>query len=519
MASGFDDNDEGFIFGFDDIDEGLIHDLVIAYMGGLEGIMKNVIRGILAISIAIIGLFLLAGCSNEDEQAVQDARRRIDQAINDVRVNVDGNPTTLEEIRVGDGTRYEVIEVDLDFARVLEGIEEDDFFVGRRYINRFIEDLYTDMALMFARTDHLILRERNVGQLEYFETPPEMMDVREFTIDIGRFMRTPDKYLSIYTHYGNLEITSEFFYGRTMLDTGAQSEDMGGMRLLFGYEEGEDLGDVTVRLATKNRNNVEINVENPGRSALITIPLNQDFMRDDNGRLLYNAVVFIDEDGYERGVLPRSFIDQNYLYIYFNRTGSFRLTSTPNGYTTNRANFLQDRGIRFTGSPYGYITRGEFYSALMHIHWIEDLHFDLPILPFTDVPDPNLELRINVGQNLRVNICPSSPYVLQGFPDGRFNPNGYLRRNHMFMMLAGNIEYFGFEIDGLMPAASYHRGTPSSPASHWYNHINYLISRNFVPYRFAEDGVANIAPHEYLTVAEAQEILFKLITTHHFAGR
>ncbi|MCL2572075.1 MAG: hypothetical protein FWE11_06695 [Defluviitaleaceae bacterium] len=477
------------------------------------------IKRVIILAFICVALLVFPSCNSEDEQAVQAARYRIDTAINDVRVRVEGRPDTLGNVRVGDGSTYEEIEIDLNFRQILSDIEYDDFFVARRYINAFIEDLYNDLALMFNRTDNLIIRESNVGDLDNFETPPEMTDVRAFTIDIGRFMRTREKYLLIDTHYGNLDISSDFFYGRTVIEENLDAERAGGLRLHFEYEEDDEIGDVIVTIATKNRHNAEIHVQNPGRSALITIPLDMEFMRDDRGRLLYNAVVFIDEHGIEHGVLPRSFIDSENLYIYFNRTGTFRLTSTPYGYTTDRVNFLRDRGIFFGGNTDRYITRAEFYSALMHIHWIEDLRFDLPIQPFVDIDDENLLLRINVGQNLRVDICPRSPHVLQGFPDGQFNPNEHLRRNHMFMMLAGNIEFFGFEIDGLMPAAEYHIGTPQSPNSHWYNHINYLISRDFVPYRFTEDGVADIAPHEDMTVAEALEILFKLITTHHFAGR
>ncbi|MCL2362520.1 MAG: hypothetical protein FWC73_12010 [Defluviitaleaceae bacterium] len=470
------------------------------------------------ILVVFCGAFLfLIGCDNATELAVQAARARIEYAIDNTRVYVDGEPDILANIRVGDGTTFEEIKIDLDFEYLISMIEHDDMFVARRYVNSIIEGLYNDLALMFHRTENLIIVESNVAMIDEIETPPEMEDITEFTINIGRFLRNPYKSLIIDTHYGELDITSEFFYGRTIIDGVPQVSET-DIRLFFGYEEAEEAGDVVVTIATKNRVNTEFNVQNPGRSALITIPLNLDFMQDEQGRPLYNAVVFIDQDGVERGVLPRSFISRDNLYIYFNRTGTFRLTATPNGYTVNREQFLRDRGIYFAGSPDRYITRGEFYSALMHIHWVEDLHFDLPIHPFDDVDCPELELRLNVGQNLQVDVCPRSPYVLQGFPDRRFNPDGYLRRNHMIMMIAGNIEYFGFEIDGLMPAADNHIGLPSSPESGWYNHINYLIARNFVPYRIS-NGVHDIAPHENLTVGEAMEILFKLITTHHFVGR
>jgi len=285
-------------------------------------------------------LFLMTGCRRDEDTSVQAANNRIEQAIGGIEVRAGGTNSTLGDFRESSDRGFSEISVNMDFNRILENVEEEDFLTARRQLPRHIDNLYSDLALMFALTDNLIIRERNVSSLADFEIPAEVRNMREFPIEVSRFITSPDKFMRIDTHYGSLDIYSDFFYERT----GFGDTDL---ELLFWYEEDEVVGNTIVGLSLRDSAGNDRGPQLPGRSATLAIPLESDFMRGPNNEILYNAVVFIDSDDVERGVLPRSFIDGNNLYFYTNRTGRFRLTGTPNGDTRNMADFLNDRGYLF----------------------------------------------------------------------------------------------------------------------------------------------------------------------------
>jgi len=349
---------------------------------------------------------------------------------------------------------------------------------------------------MFARTNHLTMRTHNIEVLANdFTIPEDIENVRSVPIAIGRFFTEPDRFLRIDNDFGILEVYSEFFFRATGLE--ATSD----LFMRFTLEDCEEI--ISFQLIDNNDGQV-IDVQNPGRTALLQIPLSLWFMQGSNGQI-HNAVEFIDNDGNNRGVLPRSFTDDYYLYININRSGRFRLVTTNHGNTSNIADFLNDRNIAINGIEYNdqrVVTRAEFYSALMNIHWVEQLHFDLRYIEsFPDVPRGGaLELQINTGQRLG---------VLVGFPDGYFRPNYPLMRRHMFLMLEGNISAFGFEIDNLMPAKPYTIGIPEYEP-YWFYSMQFLKNRGFFPNRLYGD-IPDIAADEHVTVDEAKEIIYRLI--------
>jgi hypothetical protein len=180
----------------------------------------------------------------------------------------------------------------------------------------------------------------------------------------------------------------------------------------------------------------------------------------------------------------------------------------------NRADFLRDRNIALQGINYDgqfVVSRGEMYAALMDIHRAEELFFDTRnIVPFHDAFG-RLELQLNIGRSLG---------VLSGFDDGFFRPDLPLMRRDLFVILAGQIDAFGFEVEGLMPARPDAIGMPSN-TDYWYRHLNNLMDVRFIPFRItrfeATDYepsryVYDLAPDEPVTVEEAHEILFRLIT-------
>jgi len=486
--------------------------------------MRKIIYALFACLTLISAFFILTGCGAAERARVEEAHDRIAYAINMIEIRAEGRePTTWERFMGGHSVEDE-IHVIVDFKRILElaQVENEDFIRIDEGANRHFDYLYNGIATLFERTDHLRVTENNFDFLrDNFPMPSRMNDLDELPVEFTRFLLTPDKSLNVETHYGQLTVTSDFFYGRPGFGDGGFTLPEEGLKLIFAFDESNDIGNSVVTFIVRDKEGKYKKAENPGRSALIILPLSLDFMQDANGNPRYNAVAFVNaENGEEYGMIPRSFIADNHLYIYVNRTGSYRLTLNGDGKTSDRTVFLRDRGIEFVGTERNgqlVVTRGEFYSALMQIHWAEQLHFDRPIRGFDDVvPDGKLELVINIGQNLAVQIGQHKSYVLQGFPDGRFWPDEPLIRAHLYMMLAGNIEYFGYEIDELMQADDNAIGMPEDSSLYWYPYFNYLVDKNFIPYARTNKGINDVAPQEFVTVQEAEEILFKLITVDHF---
>jgi len=234
-------------------------------------------------------------------------------------------------------------------------------------------------------------------------------------------------------------------------------------------------------------------------------------MRNPDGEL-YNAVEYICREGIARGVLPRSFIEGEYLHIYANRPGGFRLTRTESGSTNDTAAFLRDRRISPLGRQIGnqtIITRGQFWSALMDIHANENLFHDFSneIAMFPDlIVGSRLNRQVMVGQNL-------DAFYLVGYRCGNFIETNPMRRHYFFKMLAGYIGAFHIEVNDMLPINT-NIALPDNFESHW-SFVAYedLRRLNFIPY--APNNTTSIDLYAYVTLQEAQEILFLLITAGH----
>ncbi|MCL2420910.1 MAG: hypothetical protein FWD03_03555 [Defluviitaleaceae bacterium] len=480
--------------------------------------------------LIFFGVAVLSGCDaipGTERRRVREANERIEQAIGRAGVIAGGQPLTLglsisdcpancqEHYRCQtDQFSFEDIQVEIDFERLFfeyvngerrgRHVEENDFYVAREHADGYLSDLYGTLSNMFERTNHLTIIARNLTTLvSDFDVPPELENTRSIPIAMGRFFKDQDKFLRLDTDFGILEIYSDFFFRTTGL------RETSDLFLRFTLE---DCNEILSLQLIDNNNDEAIDVRNPGKTALLKIPLCLGFMQDDYGNPRFHAVEFIDINNENHGVLPRSFIDDKYLYIYFNRTGRFRLISTPHGNTSNFSDFLSDRDIFINGAINNeYVSRSEFYAALMDIHWVEQLLLYLsrtepfPAL-FPDVPrGGRLEVQINTGQHFG---------VLWGYPDGLFRPSYPLMRQHMFIMLAGNIRAFGYEIDEQMPAILDAIGIPNDEV-YWYNEMRYLKNRGFITYRHVED-IADVAATEYVTVEEAREIIYRLIIADSF---
>jgi len=486
-------------------------------------IMSKIVRNCSVSSFVLTMLFFLVACGGADAR-VEEANQQITRAIGNIRIAAGTTNDILEYFRFGDGRIFSSIVVDIDFEDILDGVPANVFFVAREHANRHIDNMYADLALMFERTNHLTIMVQNVSILEDFETP-DALETQRFPIEVGRFIRHDDKFLRINTHYGNLDVFSEFFYGRTGFNEIAE------LIMFFSYYD-DDVANTEIGIAIYSRQQdgelLEIDVQNPGKSSLLAIPLSSDFMRGANNELLYNIVYYVDINGNVNGRLPRSFISGDNLYVYFNRTGRFRLGNSEHGHTENRADFLADRGIVLSTvqpndeSDETFVTRGSMYDALMMIHWVENLHHDFggshPFPDLARIPDNAIDFRAftdsqRLSQHIRIGQSLGA-FPLVGFENGFFEPNFPLRRSQLFRILAGYIEAFGIDVNGLMLAEGSAIGRPTEDV-YWQAAFNYLEGIGFVPYR-RNGSVADVAAYEYVTLEEAQEILFRLITTRHF---
>ena len=482
----------------------------------------------LAISL-ILSLFL-AGCAGEASAAVERISDTID---NNVRViDQSGREDSWHSFSESVTGTFPFLTVDINFARVLEPLEYMDFerADGRQETRNLIGRLNDDLSRMFALTPNLVVEARNFDAFDRFQRPSSMGNTNEITIQIGQFIRPPDKTLSINTDYGNLYVHSSFFRGRL----GGRGDDDREWQLVFGLEESSQFTGNVIRIAVLDADGNITDAQNVGTSARLVIPLDSDIMRGTR----YNAVQFIARRGDLQsdlqnaprsddeilGVLPRSFIHGNNLYVYFNRTGRFRLWETPHGRTENRENFLSDRGIHLLGDDDSPITRGDFYSALMNIHWIESLRYEHlhEVNTFPGIDNSTLNAQLHAGRSVG---------AIQGTGFGFFAPYQYLVRRDMFNMIAVNIYAFGFDIDDVMPrmpdvigmpfaldianfpeSPSVEPDRPQDGLFRWHHNLSYLKGRSFVPYRWNEyEGAWDVAPDELVTMQEAREIIYRMI--------
>ena len=444
----------------------------------------------------------------DEEQTLERIRTSIDR----IEVWADGANWRLGDFR-GIDREFSEIFINIDFEDILSDVRLFDFLVASDHVDLFNDELYAILSLMFERADNLIISERNAHYLDNFAIITDI-NANELQIEVSRFLRSPDKYLRLDTHFGRLSLYSNFFYER-----GTGADITGALNLLFsfengtnGWDEAHDIANPIIRLAVLDQFDGDVDAQHPGRSFILAIPLSAEFMRYPDGRLRFNAVEYICRDRVERGILPRSFIVGEYLYIYANRTGRFRLTRTNNDFTTDSSIFLSDRGISPSGRQIGgqtIITRGEFWSALMEIHWKENLFW--PPGGAEQFPDlavnSTLNRQVRVGQNL-------GAFNIVGYPCGNFIADNPMRRSYLFSLLAGYIGAFSIEVEGLSSLRT-DIILPDDFSTHWsFSSYEFLKDIGFIPYAPYND--THIDLNAYVTLQEALDIIFVLVTAGHF---
>jgi len=429
------------------------------------------------------------------------AGERMQDAINNIGVRADGRTYTLEEFRRST-TRWfdEGIRVTVDFDNShFQNITDDDIRMAGIHLYNRIEEVYFDLAWMYARTDSVELVKSNGSALNRFRLRPNLQNQRDFPINVYHFISTPHKFLYMELDGIGLYLQSCFFFGRI----GGQG-NIQGMVLNFGFDE----NNYEITLALRDSAGNDRGPNQPGRSAVLRIPLSEEFMHTNTTNTAFNAVRYICPDGRDRGILPRSFVYGGNLYVFTNRTGRYRLTHIPDPVINYKTNFLYRRDIEVTGSTYNpyMVCRGSFYLALMNIHRVEQLfHGPITSPPFEDVFCVYQRTALTIGQRL-------DAFTVVGRGTGNFYPYEPLLRSELFRILAGYIERFGIEVGGFPPVHTATGKPTSAPEYHyWYDAMDFLMRINFVLYREDEYGV-HVAGNEYVTVDEAIDILYLLVT-------
>lgn len=482
----------------------------------------------------LIALFSLYGCGGSGGNIPLDmaeAVERLELSLELMRVYTfteSGRLTSQENFTWRNyrtqAFHHDKIVIDVDFKHILNeaNVQHGDFDRARIIDFDFNKRLQEELDIAFHFTCHLKIRISNTAYLmDNFHNIEYIVDLSSLSLRLDRFLMSDSRVITVVNCDGGFEMHSDFILGRPVRTSEATSspqriinpEDQ--LYLVFEYDSPAiqlRLWDAEYYCRTNGPLGEPLDIENAGRSVHMKIPLSFDESAGSGSAPLFHAVYYTDPISSNRAILPRSFVNGEYMHIFFNRLGTFELTSTKHGVTDNFTEFLYDRGIRFGDRDYA--TRGEFYSNLMLIHWAEGLHFllndDRPAFP--DILDISVSDRVHIGRNLMVDIENGTGpnFILDGHTDGDFRPDRPLRRRHLYMLLAGNISYFNFEVDGLKPGCQYAVICPSYDL-YWQYRFMFLRDIGFVPYARDEYEVAHIAPVDYIAVCEAEHILFILI--------
>ncbi|MCL2377541.1 MAG: hypothetical protein FWC77_00285 [Defluviitaleaceae bacterium] len=425
--------------------------------------------------------------------------------------------------------QHHKVEIGVDFEHILPaaGVQYGDFDLARAAGFDFIYRLQQELDIALHFTNHLVIRISNTPFLmENYHNIEYLVDLGRLPLRLDRFLQSYERVITVINCDGWFEIHSDFIIGRPVRSSGVTNA-ADTQRIINRYDRLYLVFEYvtpTIRLQLWDYHNFcringptgdPLDIENAGRNVRMAIPLSFDESEGSSGNPTYNAVFYTDPIRNTRAILPRSFVNGDYLYIFLNRLGTFELTATPNGATTDVTEFLRDRNIEFRGDAHDYVTRGQFYYNLLQVHWAEGLHFLLRDYrpEFPDIPDIPTSERVHIGRNLQVSIegGASPNFILDGHVNRMFRPNSLLTRRHLYMLLAGNIAYFDFDVYGLMPKCEDAIISPEYLYDYWFYRFEFLREIGFVPYARDENETAFAAPSSRVTVYEAENILFMLI--------
>ena len=437
------------------------------------------------------------------------------------------------------------LTVDIDFKHALSNVGKRDFVLTRGVYSEFSSKLQEDVATLFNLTNDLVINVCNneaLDEYSFFDGDGTERKLSEILEEETRFIEFPlpisyligngdSNSLSVTTGFGSLNIHSDFFKNLDPL-LSCDDEENGfnpsfdSQNVVFDYSDGDLV--VEIRYSDESVNYIH----NPWKSLMLTIPLNLDFMRNPVTGNTYNAVQFISNDNGNEGVLPRSFTNGGKLYIFSNRTGTFRLCRTDNG-ENNIPGFLQDRGINIKPingevdmdgeivNIENGVRRIDFYVSLLHTFMMERIDFySLPgDKGFIDVTDEELN---------NLMVIAKQRGLLTGFdsvnPDqpNEFKPDWPLRRRDLIVMLANFIKHFDPNVTDLFSFDPDAVGSPSYSErndpkyEYWYDHLRFLENEGCIPYRIIDDDSKDVAGEDFATVKECQNILYKMITNEKY---
>lgn len=484
----------------------------------------------------LFGLIMFKWYDGREKQARAEAINRLNSAFDSQYVELpiigkDGTKIGTKQVTIDEYLdkyadpnveRADDIRININIADRVSKLNSDDLVVaGTEKLSKLTDDLWGKVETVYANATKLHIEAHNADALNQLKGIEDYKSKREISFHIDRFLRTDSKKLELITEYGELFINSDFFYeydSRTGKTSPSVSETD---YLYFSIDEANERLMIQLRSETDE----ERRLDNPSKSLLVKIPLSIDFMKSGDNLPRWNAVRYIENDGAKSGIIPRSFIDGEYLYIFTSCTGTFELIRTSNPITTDPLSFLADRGILINDvggeNNERWVTRKEFFQAIMQINWMESRYYETSdIVPFPDITgDKTLILKYNAAQALGIVI--GFPPMSENDVNG-FRPNLAITRRDMFILINSYIEKFGINVNRVMPKDDTVRrllNDESNPADgrqyYWYDAVVSLENMGFIHYRLV-DGNKTLALDDYATADECREILYKLVSSDQF---
>ena len=252
---------------------------------------------LLLLSVSIVAIAF----ARDTDRVSRNADRRIRDAFNSIPVyhqaGAGAAVTTrmdrfLEHIDNGEqSVYYAAVDIRINTSDMLKtgNVQKDDFNWARDKFGEYQEKVYGGLGRIFSVTDDLFVTVRQMTHedMEYYNLPPDVVEMSEYTVTISRFLQSDRKSLNMDTEFGSLLLRSNFFFGKSYdenrgIVSNLEFAKEADIQLLFGYEKGDN---IIVKLQLVDEFDQEIHVGIPGKSFLIAIPLTLEFMCDKSGQL------------------------------------------------------------------------------------------------------------------------------------------------------------------------------------------------------------------------------------------
>lgn len=245
--------------------------------------MRKVVLGVILITVVFgIGFLVYYYGPAKD---IREADIHLREAFSKIMVEYlvrDGSRTEsrvdtfLQDIEDPDKEKsFSDVVVHIDFEKALmeSSVEPDDFRQVQDKLDDYTSEVSQKLGEIYKYTESVKVEQVKASMLEGYDIPDKIKKIRTYEMDIGTFIEdqvgtdaaSANKYLSVETEYGNLYVCSDFFFGKTDL----QSER--GTKLSFGYDEEYHI--MSIQVLDKGGN--EKPLETAYESILLIIPVSR----------------------------------------------------------------------------------------------------------------------------------------------------------------------------------------------------------------------------------------------------